>query len=104
MIVEEPVGEDVDAWLQWLHTDHYPAVLRRRARPGRGCTARRPPGSLHPHTQGDPQYTTVIYLDDDPLAVTKALAPLVEERWRSGVVRPLFAGPLRTMIEWEAWR
>ena len=59
---------------------------------------------LHPATQGDPQYTTVIYLDDDPLATTQALAPLVEERWESDAVRPLFAGPLRTMIEWEAWR
>ena len=29
--------------------------------------------NLHPATQGDPQYTTVIYLDDDPLATTKAL-------------------------------
>ncbi len=54
--------------------------------------------------QGDPQYITVIYLDDDPLATTKTLAPLVEQRWASGAVRPLFAGPLRTMIQWEAWR
>ena len=46
----------------------------------------------------------MIYLDDDPLATTKTLTPLIEERWRSGAVRPLFAGPLRTMIEWEAWR
>jgi hypothetical protein len=60
--------------------------------------------NLHPSTQGDPQYITVIYLDDDPLATTKALAPVVEDRWRSDAVRPLFAGPLRTMIQWEAWR
>ena len=60
--------------------------------------------NLLPALQGDPQYITVIYLDDDPLATTKALASLVEERWASGVVRPLFAGPLRTMIQWEAWR
>jgi hypothetical protein len=46
----------------------------------------------------------VIDLDKNPLATTEALTPLVEERWHSGVVRPLFAGPLRTMIEWEAWR
>ena len=31
----------------------------------------------------DPHYITVVYLDDDPLATTDALAPLVEERWRS---------------------
>ena len=31
--------------------------------------------NLHPSTQGDPQYTTVIYLDDDPLTTTKAAHP-----------------------------
>jgi hypothetical protein len=59
---------------------------------------------LHPSIQRDPQFTTVIYLDDDPLVTTKALAPLLEERWSSGAVDPLFAGPLRTMIQWDAWR
>jgi hypothetical protein len=59
--------------------------------------------SLHPNCQGEPQYITVVYLDDDPLATTTGLAPLLEQRWRSGAVRPLFAGPLRTMIQWEAW-
>jgi hypothetical protein len=58
---------------------------------------------LHRAVNGDPQHTTVIYLDDDPLAATKALAPLLEERWSSGAVRPVFAGPLRTMVDWEAW-
>jgi hypothetical protein len=28
---------------------------------------------------------------------------MVEERWATGAVRPQFAGPLRTMIQWEAW-
>ena len=66
--------------------------------------AQRGTWNLHPSIQGDPQFTTVIYLDDDPLVTAKALAPLLEERWSSGAVRPLFAGPLRTMIQWEAWR
>ena len=35
---------------------------------------------------------------------TKPLARLVDDRWRSAAVRPLFAGPLRTMIQWEEWR
>jgi hypothetical protein len=46
----------------------------------------------------------VIYLDDDPLLMSQALAPLLQKRWQNGAVRPLFAGPLRTMIEWEVWR
>lgn len=40
----------------------------------------------------------------EPLATTIALAPTVEERWRSAAVRPVFAGPMRTMVSWEAWR
>ncbi|WP_144208095.1 hypothetical protein [Mycobacterium tilburgii] len=31
----------------------------------------------------DHQYITVVYLDDDPLRTTGALAPLVEQRWQS---------------------
>ena len=103
MVVEEPVGEDVSTWLRWLHTDHHPAVLQTPGVAGVWMYGSTSTWTLHPATQGDPQHTTVIYLDDEPLAVTKALAPLLEERWRSGAVRPQFAGPLRTMIDWEAW-
>jgi hypothetical protein len=53
--------------------------------------------------QGAPQFVTVVFLDDDPLAVTRELAPLVERRWATSAVRPLFAGPLRTMIRYDAW-
>ena len=38
------------------------------------------------------------------IGVDAVLAPLVEERWGSGAGRPMFTGPLRMMIEWEAWR
>ncbi len=104
VIIEEPVADDVGAWFQWLHTDHYPALLSTPGTAGAWMYGSTSTWNLHPATQGDPQYTTVIYLDDDPLATTKALGPLVEERWQSGAVRPLFAGPLRTMIQWDAWR
>ncbi|MEE6179369.1 hypothetical protein [Mycobacterium sp. 050134] len=50
----------------------------------------------------DHQYITVVYLDGDPLTTTGALAAHVKERWRSGAVRPVFAGPLRSMVSWEA--
>jgi hypothetical protein len=104
VIVEEPAGEDTASWLQWLHTDHHPAVLATPGVAGVWMYGSTSTWQLRPSTQGGPQYTTVIYLDDDPLAVTKALGGVVEDRWRSGVVRPVFAGPLRTMIDWEAWR
>jgi hypothetical protein len=103
-IVEEPAEGDTGAWLRWLHTDHHPAVLATPGVAGVWMYGSASTWKLAPVTQGDPQYTTVIYFDADPLATTKALASLVEDRWRSGGARPLFAGPLRTMIDWEAWR
>jgi len=103
VIVEEPVDGDVSGWLQWLHTDHYPSVLATPGTAGAWMYGSARTWNLLPHTQGDPQYTTVIYLDEDPLTVTGALTELIEQRWQSGAVRPLFAGPLRTMIQWEAW-
>ena len=45
----------------------------------------------------------MIYLDDDPIRTTAALAPIVERRWATGQVRARFAGPLRTMIQWDVW-
>jgi hypothetical protein len=59
--------------------------------------------SLPERLASGPLRTTVVYLDDDPLAVTDAHVPLIQRRWTSGATRPLFAGPLRTMIRWEAW-
>jgi hypothetical protein len=104
VIVEEPAGGDVAAWLQWLHADHYPAVLSTPGVAGAWMYGSSNTWKLHRAAQGDPQYTTVIYLDEDPLATTQVLTPLVEQRWSSDAVRPVFAGPLRTMIDWEAWR
>jgi hypothetical protein len=104
VVVEEPLGEDVSTWLRWLYTDHFPAVLQTPGVAGLWMYSSTNTWTLHPKTQGDPQHTTIIYIDDDPLTVTKTLAPSLEDRWRSGAVRPQFAGPLRTMIDWEAWR
>ena len=90
-------------WLQWLHLEHHPAVLEVPGTAGAWLYGDASEWVLPERARGGPQYVTVVYLDDDPLAVTKALTPLVEQRWASGAVRPLFAGPLRTMIHWEAW-
>jgi len=105
LIVEEPVDGRPSEWLQWLHAEHYPALL---AAPGTaGAWTFGSTSAWNRDARGwrtDPQYITVVYLDDDPLITTAALAPIIEERWRSATsVRPVFAGPLRTMISWEAW-
>jgi hypothetical protein len=103
VIVEEPTSTDMGGWLHWLHTVHYPAVLATPGTAGVWMYGSTKTWNLHPATQGDPQYITMIYLDEDPLTVSEVLASQLQERWQSGAVRPLFAGPLRTMIQWEAW-
>jgi hypothetical protein len=104
VVVEEPTGARPDRWLQWLRTDHYPSVLEVPGTAGAWMFGSTRAWTLPAAARGDAVYATVLYLDDDPLAITKALTPLIERRWASGDVRPLFAGPLRTMVEWEAWR
>ena len=76
MVVEEPVGEDVSIWLRWLHTDHHPAVLDTPGVAGVWMYGSTSTWTLHRAVHDGPQHVTVIYLDDDPLTVTKALAPL----------------------------
>ncbi len=104
VIVERPVGDDISRWLTWLHSEHYPMLLQTPGVAGAWMYGTTSTWKVHPIAEGGPEYTTVIYLDDDPLSVAKLLRPLIEQRWDSGAVQPRFAGPLRTMIEWEAWR
>ncbi|MGD1257864.1 hypothetical protein ACKUT9_26965 [Mycobacterium seoulense] len=106
LIVEEPAdGRRPDAWLQWLHAEHLPALLAVPGTAGAWTFGSSAAWShLPPGWRTDHQYITVVYLDDDPLTTTDALAPVIEQRWRSAAVRPLFAGPLRSMVSWEAWR
>jgi hypothetical protein len=103
LIVEEPAHTDVAPWLQWLHREHYPTLLDVPGVAGVWMYGSTNTWKLHPHCQGEPQYTTVVYLDEDPLATAKAVTPVVERRWASGAVQPLFAGPLRTMMQWDSW-
>jgi hypothetical protein len=42
----------------------------------------------------------VCYLDDDPIAVTGALTPLVRDRWRDAPVEPVLAGPFEAITPW----
>ena len=103
LIVEEPKGGRSNDWLQWLHAEHYPALLAAPGTAGAWTFGSTTAWQIPRGWRTDHQYISVVYLDDDPLTVTDALAPLVEERWRSAAVRPVFAGPLRTMISWDAW-
>jgi hypothetical protein len=105
LIVEEPADGRPDEWLQWLHADHCPALLATPGTAGAWTFGSSAGWSHLPAGwRTDHQYITVVYLDGDPLTTTAAVADLIEQRWRSGAVRPVFAGPLRTMVSWEAWR
>ncbi|OBJ50808.1 hypothetical protein [Mycobacterium sp. 1423905.2] len=104
LIIEEPIDGHPQPWLEWLHAEHYPALL---ATPGAAgvwtfgtTTVWNPPPR---GWRAEPQYITVIYLDADPLVTMTRLTPILEQRWQSRAVRPLFCGPMRTMISWEAW-
>ena len=103
LMVEEPTGHDTDGWLQWLHVEHMPSMLDVPGVAGAWMYGSSRVWKLHPTCKREPHYITVVYLDEDPLAATSALAPLIEKRWASGAARPLFAGPLRAMVHWDAW-
>lgn len=103
VLVEEPSGDDVATWLQWLHRSHHQEVLSVPGVAGVWMYGTTTTWTLHRNCLGDPAYVTVVYLDEDVLSVSSSLAPLLERRWAGGAVRPLFAGPLRSMVRWEAW-
>jgi hypothetical protein len=103
LIVEEPTDGRSNDWLQWLHAEHYPALLAAPGTAGAWTFGSTTTWQIPLGWRTDHQYITVVYLDDNPLTVTDALAPLIKERWRGAAVRPVFAGPLRTMISWDAW-
>jgi hypothetical protein len=65
-----------DAWLRRLHTENYPALLAIPGTAGAWTFGSSTGWSHLPRgRQADHQYITVIYLDDDPLTTTDALAP-----------------------------
>jgi hypothetical protein len=103
VIVEQPTDRNTAEWLQWLHTDHFPELLTAPGVAGAWMFGSTATWKTSAQWNADQQYVTVIYLDEDPLQTTRALTGIIEQRWSSGAARPLFAGPLRTMLEWEAW-
>ena len=103
LLVEEPASAELGDWSRWLHAEHVPELLQVPGVAGSWTFGSTRTWTMHPACQRDRRHVTVVYLDDDPLATAEALAPVVERRWATGDVRPLFAGPLRSMVRWEAW-
>jgi hypothetical protein len=102
VVVEEP-ADDVAAWQRWCAAEHYPELLDVDGVAGAWTYAATDTWSVLPTCASDPQLLTIVYLDDDPIATTGRAVALIERRWASADVRPVFAGPLRSMVAWEAW-
>lgn len=102
LVIEEPAG-DLGPWNNWLEAEHRPALLGADGVAGVWSYASTDDWTVLPTCEGDPQVVTVVYLDAEPLRTAAALRPLIEQRWTTGAVRPVFAGPLRTMTRWDAW-
>jgi hypothetical protein len=102
LIVEGP-NDDATAWHNWLAVEQEPELLEVPGVAGVWSFRSTDQWKLRPTCEGPPQRNTLIFLDLDPIETAKALTPLIERRWASRTVRPRYAGPLRTMIDWEAW-
>lgn len=104
VVVEEPTGNESDGdparWQSWLHAEHYPALMELPGVAGAWMYRSSRLWHLHADCRRDRHDVTVVYLDDDPVKSVGTLTPLLEKRWASGGVRPLFAGPLRSVVHW----
>lgn len=101
VIIESVIGAEAPE--AWPPAEHLPQLLETPGVAGVWTYGSTSAWDLPEAVQAPHQLTTVIYLDEEPLEVAQQLRPLVEQRWVSGMVRPLFAGPLRTMTAWEVW-
>ncbi|MEX2293354.1 MAG: hypothetical protein WD691_06155 [Acidimicrobiales bacterium] len=60
-------------------------------------------GALHPRlTSTNGLHLSLIYLDDDPPSVARALSHHLEARWDAGTTSALLAAPFVTVVPW-AW-
>jgi hypothetical protein len=101
VIVEEPTDRDaLDPWIRRMHEELLPDVLTLPGVAGVWSFATDPALAHHAPGLGH-RRTTVLYLDDAPLKVAKALGPMLEQRWQDAPVRPVFAGPLETVVPWQ---
>ena len=47
---------------------------------------------------------TYCFLDEDPVAASASLQPVLEARWQDGGVEPRFAAPFHTLVPWDPGR
>ena len=89
LIVEEPKDGRSNDWLQWLHAEHYPALLATPGTAGAWTFGSSTGWSIYP-VDGEPTINTSPSFTSTAThsPTTDALAPLIEERWRSARYDP----------------
>jgi hypothetical protein len=94
-VVVEHVDDvaSVDDWLQAQHRDAVPELLDVPGVAGMWSFASTGAYGL-PRTR---QRASVVYLDDDPVAVAGRLDPFLARRWKGAPVHPMLAGPFRSL-------
>jgi len=98
VIVEEPTDEArLAGWVRTLHQDHLPRLMAVPGVVGAWSFAASPLYTNPGWVMGA-ERITVCWLDDDPLRVAAALAPLLAQRWAGAPVRPLLAGPWEPVV------
>jgi hypothetical protein len=102
VVVEDTVDRaQLDAHTRWLHAEHHRALLDVPGVAGVWSFATGAAFRDHPWDTGD-RRVTVMWLDDDPLAVAPKLHDVDAPR-RAGndATHVAFAGPLETIVPWH---
>jgi len=98
--------------LRWQHQEHGPSLLAVegvagvygfRASTLLGTGADQGERFAVPMWNPRGRLITVVYLDDDVVATSARLDPLVRARWATGAMEGVLAGPFRSMVTNLAW-
>jgi hypothetical protein len=102
VIVETPRDRAALAeYTRWLHTDHHDVLLAVPGVAGLWTFTTSTEFRDQPWDTGN-QRITVVWLDDDPLAVAPKLDDVdAARRAREDIVRVTFAGPFETITPWQ---
>jgi hypothetical protein len=104
VVVEEPRDDaDPEAFDAWVRRWHQSDVEHWLEIPGvaGAWTFATHPRLRNPGWSSKKLRITVCYLDGPPLEVADAVRPLLDKRWSDGLVTPVHAGPLETVVPYQ---
>lgn len=103
LLVEQPASEEAaggEGSLRRLRTEVLPALVAVPGVAGAWTFATSPSFRRPNFSEGDLRIT-VCYLDDDPPATARRMAPVLEGIWRTAPTRPLLAAPFESVLRWH---